>query len=184
VRSGSDLKREDLQSMLSYALEELRMTIDSMEQMEGDLPTMLGTLRRRIGPALEAAGIELVWDVHDVPAVFDVNDKPLEARSVMHLFRCLQEIFANVIKHAKASRVTVTTVLTEQGVVLSVMDNGRGMDRVEREGGHGLDNVRARAAAIGAVADWTKLDTGGTRVRLIFTRYEQTLIQPHDNKHQ
>jgi signal transduction histidine kinase len=138
-----------LEAMLGHALEELRMTLDSLEPMEGDLPAILGTLRQRISPTLSAAGIELDWQVEEVPAVA-VNGQPMEPRAVMQLFRALQEIFANIVKHAHASRVTVRTWGTDQHVYLSVADNGVGLGTGSREGGRGMDNLRGRAAALGA----------------------------------
>ncbi|WP_439113362.1 sensor histidine kinase [Hydrogenophaga sp.] len=150
VRSSSgSIDSASVAAMLNHALEELRMTLDSLEPMDGDLPTILGTLRQRIGPALQAAQIELVWQVEEVPAV-----PGLEARGVMHLFRCLQEVFANVVKHAHASRVTVRTWAASGRVHLSVTDNGVGLgdtpDLAFSSGGRGISNVRLRAAEIGA----------------------------------
>ncbi len=135
--------------MLNHALEELRMTLDSLEPLEGDLPAILGTLRRRISPALEAAGIELDWQVEEVPPI-TVHGQNMESRGVMHLFRCLQEVFANILKHAGASRVTVRTWEEDGRALLSVQDNGKGLGEGFRAGGRGLNNIRLRAAEIGA----------------------------------
>lgn len=148
--SGERIESAAVASMLSHALEELRMTLDSLEPMEGDLPTILGTLRQRITPALQAARIELDWQVQEVPAV-----PGLEARGVMHLFRCLQEVFANVVKHAHATRVTVRTWQEGSQVLLSVSDNGVGLGSMPagqafRAGGRGMGNLRLRAGEIGA----------------------------------
>jgi len=133
--------RSSVESMVGHALEELRITLDSLEPMEGDLATILGTLRQRIAPALQAAGIELQWQVQDVPPL-----EWLESRGVMHLFRCVQEVFANVVKHAQARRVTVRT-WAEQGVVyLSIEDDGVGLPGPEDRGrGRGMSNIRTRA---------------------------------------
>jgi signal transduction histidine kinase len=135
--------------MLSHALEDLRMTLDSLEPMEGDLTTILGTLRQRISPTLQAANIDLVWEVEEVSTL-----PGLEARGVLHLFRCLQEVFANVVKHAQASQVTVRTREMGGRVELSVCDNGIGLglmpDQAFRDGGRGIGNLRLRAAEIGA----------------------------------
>jgi signal transduction histidine kinase len=149
VRAQQSNDPKQLEAMLGHALEELRMTLDSLEPMEGDLPAILGTLRQRISPTLEAAGIELDWQVEEVPAVA-VNGQPMEPRAVMQLFRALQEIFANIVKHSKASRVTVRTWAEDQHVCLSVADNGVGLGSGSREGGRGMDNLRGRAAALGA----------------------------------
>jgi signal transduction histidine kinase len=147
--SGEQVNTQVITGMLNHALEELRMTLDSLEPTEGDLPSILGTLRRRIAPALEAAGIELVWSVQEVPPIaFGVTG--LESRGVMHLFRCLQEVFANIIKHAGATRVEVKTWASDAFVYVSVADNGKGLGAGQRDGGRGLTNIRMRAKELGA----------------------------------
>lgn len=164
--SGERVESATIAFMLSHALEELRMTLDSLEPMGGDLPTILGTLRQRIAPALKVAGIELDWQVQEVPVV-----PGLEARGVMHLFRCLQEVFANVVKHAHASRVAVRTWQDGERICLSVTDNGVGLGEAPesgyREGGRGISNIRLRAAEIGAEV-WFSGALPGTRVTFSF----------------
>ena len=150
--SGAELKPDRVVGMLQQALEELRLMLDSLEPMDGDLPAILGTLRLRIGPSLEAAGIELDWQVEETPPIAD-----LDARGVMNLFRCVQEIFANVVKHARARRVTVRTWATVDGMIgLAIADDGIGSPAAlaqgasGRGGGRGLNNIRSRAELIGA----------------------------------
>ena len=147
VRSSNGrLETSVVESMIHHALDELRMTLDSLEPMDGDLPTILGTLRQRVAPALEAACIELRWQVQEVPPLHR-----LDARGVMHLFRCVQEVFANVVKHAQASRVTVRTWADGQRVYLAVEDDGVGLPPPEqRRQGRGLNNIHLRAEKLGA----------------------------------
>jgi signal transduction histidine kinase len=182
VRGQDKLDPQAISSMLNHALEELRMTLDSLEPMEGDLPAIVGTLRRRIGPALEAAGIELDWQVQEVPPIA-VHGQALESLGVMHLFRFLQEVFANIIKHAGASRVEVrtwsdTSEPDKPRVLLSVTDNGRGLGTGYRDGGRGMDNLRTRAHALGAqlritpaLAVPSPTEQPGTRIELEFVAW-------------
>ena len=143
---GGQVDTARLETMIHHALEELRMTLDSLEPMEGDLPAVLGTLRRRIEPALQAAGIELVWQVTDVPHL-----PQLDAQGVLHLFRCLQEVFANVVKHAQATRITVRTWHEPDRVCLEVVDNGKGLPQqvLIKGNGRGLFNLQVRADLMG-----------------------------------
>jgi signal transduction histidine kinase len=171
---------ERLVDMLQHALEELRTTLDALQPMEGDLPTILGTLRQRIAPALDAAGIQLDWAVLEVPAI-RIDESVSESTAMMHLFKLLQEVFANILKHAGASRVRVRTYVRDSGdasttapgrrVVLEVMDNGAGLGSWatprENRAGRGLANMRMRAAAVGAHVSW-KPARPGTMVEISF----------------
>lgn len=154
----TQLDPDALAAMLNHALEELRMTLDSLEPMEGDLPTILGTLRQRIAPALTSVGLELDWQVQEVAPVGS-----LDARGVMHLFRCVQEVFANVAKHAGATRVTVRTWDSPGRVHLLVSDNGKGLPPLVATGkgrGRGLNNIRVRADKMGAEVRFTDAQPG------------------------
>jgi signal transduction histidine kinase len=164
--SGEQVDSLAVASMLNHALEDLRMTLDSLEPMDGDLTTILGTLRQRISPALQAARIELDWQVQEVPAV-----PGLEARGVLHVFRCLQEVFANVLKHAQAQRVTVSTRDLGGQVELCVRDDGVGLAHLDRmsvgSGGRGMGNIRLRASELGVAVSFEDAQPG-TCVRFLF----------------
>jgi len=162
VRSAPQrLDADSVATMINHALEELRITLDSLEPMDGDLPTILGTLRRRVMPALEGAGIALDWEVEEVPAI-----ATLDSKGVMHLFRCVQEILANVVKHARANRVIVRTWHESSTVYLSVTDNGVGLPAdlspgpTSNGGGRGLKNIRDRAERIGAQVRFIDAEPG------------------------
>lgn len=172
--SGPVLDSAIVATLLTQALAELRMTLDSLEPMEGDLPAILGTVRQRIGPTLQAARIELDWQVQEVPGIAHLN-----AQGVMHLFRCLQEVFANIVKHAHATRVCVSTWVAEGAVHLSVCDNGSGFagppDAAFASGGRGLHNLRLRAAAMGATLSITAARPG-TCVTFRFAAHAPTTV--------
>lgn len=163
---GQQMDSASVAAMLNHALEDLRMTLDSLEPMEGDLATILGTLRQRIAPALQAAQVELDWQVQEVPAI-----PGLEARGVLHVFRCLQEVFANVLKHARASRVTVITRDLGGQVELCVRDDGIGLGSLQSArttgGGRGMGNIRLRASELGVFVSFEDARPG-TCVRFLF----------------
>jgi signal transduction histidine kinase len=88
----------------------------------------------------------------------------------MHLFRCLQEVIANVVKHAQARRVAVRTWHEAGQVGLSVTDDGVGLGRLDPElgpPGRGMAHMRLRAREMGAEL---RLEAAhpGTRVSLLW----------------
>lgn len=139
----------DAVAILRGCIDDLKLTIDSMEPVETDLLLLLATLRFRLQPRLEEAGVKLVWDAGEAPPL-----DWLDQRHALHILRILQEAFANILKHAAAREVSLA-VRTEDGrVLVRVQDDGRGFDPAQPATGRGLANQQRRAEAIGAVIVW------------------------------
>lgn len=138
--------RAEIASELREALDNLRLTIDSLEPTEDDLLTVLGNLRYRLQGRLKNRGIALNWQVRDVPGL-----PSLTPQNVLHILRILQEAFTNVVKHAHAKTITVQTGFTEEHIFIRVVDDGCGFTS-EREG-RGLANMRSRTQALRADLD-------------------------------
>ena len=66
------------------------------------------------------------------------------------IYRVAQEALANVARHARASRVTVSLQATATRVELRISDNGAGVSPDAQRTGMGIANMEARAAQIGA----------------------------------
>jgi signal transduction histidine kinase len=150
-----DLGKEQLVAVLRECLDDLRLTIDSLESTENDLLTVLGNFRYRLEPRLKSRGIQLDWQVKDLPKL-----ACLTPRNVLHVLRILQEAFTNILKHAHANTVKLETgIAGEPGkVFVSVSDNGIGVSN--DHAGHGFTNMRRRAQAIGGTLDIVSAATG------------------------
>ena len=151
------LSQMDVAEILKDCVEDLKLSIDSLEPVEADLLLLLGTLRFRIGPRLEHMGIALRWEVRDVPPL-----DWLEPRLSLHILRILQEAFTNIIKHAQATEIRVTTAEAIDGVTLCIIDNGVGfsLEPAVQFGGRGLQNQMRRAMAIGGRVEWSATERG------------------------
>jgi signal transduction histidine kinase len=133
---------------LRECLDSLRLAMDSLERTDDDLLTVLGSLRYRLEGRLKRHGINLDWQVEDVPKL-----SALSPQNVLHILRILQEAFTNVLKHARAQTITVKTGVKDDRVFIRVADDGCGFtgNRV----GRGLINMRRRAEALGATLEIT-----------------------------
>lgn len=155
------LDETELKQLLQGCIDDLKLTIDSMEPVETDLLLLLGTLRFRLEPRLESSGIKLHWNVRDVPPVFW-----LDHRYALHILRVMQEAFTNIIKHAEATEATVSTGVAAGNIVISVSDNGKGFDTAAPRAGRGLANQTRRASAMRARLT-VESGPGGTKLTLL-----------------
>lgn len=163
-----ELNADTMAQMLKECIDDLKLSIDSLTITNPDLPALLSTLRFRLEPRLNAAGIKLDWDIGDVPAL-----PWLDAQSALHILRILQEVLANIIKHTRATRIAFATRVDDNHVEVVLDDNGGGSFRfapfdgdapshpAATPGKRGLTNIINRARAIGARCVWTASDTGG-----------------------
>jgi signal transduction histidine kinase len=146
---------------LRECIEDLQLTIDSLEPAGDDLLALLGALRYRLGHRLEAAGLTIEWAVQPVPAL-----PWLDPAAALHVLRIVQEVLTNTIKHAGATRVRVETATDGDAAVVRIADDGRGFDPAQAHAGRGLGNLRRRAAELGGSIDFAS-GAGGTTVTLL-----------------
>ena len=157
------------------ALKDLRLVIDSMDDIGGDLMLALGSWRERAMAQLRPHDITLEWRAV-TPQGLPVHPE-LRPWHVIQIVRLLDEALTNAVKHANARRVTVRieTLADIDGLdrgCITVEDDGKGFDVPPADGSagiakaaRGLRNMRSRAARCGAEL---VLDScaQGTRVRL------------------
>jgi signal transduction histidine kinase len=133
--------------VLRESIDDLKLTIDSLEPMGEDLLTLLGTLRYRLGKRLEVAGIKLEWQVEETPPLPWLNPT-----ASLQILRILQETLTNVLKHAHATTIRVETGFDAIHVWIRLTDNGSGFDvtaaRQRSDRGRGLQNLDRRATSI------------------------------------
>lgn len=150
----------DVTVHLRDAVDQLKLTVDAMHGCEGDVASALGSVRYRLGPRLQAAGIDLHWDVGSLPTMTGWT-----VRESHQMQMLLFEAFANMMAHAGATRAQLHARLlpadiasnagsnadttTGDTIEVELRDNGRGFDAQARFAGKGLVNMHARAAALG-----------------------------------
>ena len=88
---------------------------------------------------------------------------PVHIAEIMNILR---EAVSNSIRHGHARRITLRAGRSEQTVALAVQDDGAGFNPAASQSGHGLGNMQARAAALGASLRIESSVGKGTRVLL------------------
>ena len=88
----------------------------------------------------------------------DVEDSWVNYDTGLSIYRCIQEGLSNIVKHAKASTISisvlthqnkVTAELVEKEIVLIIKDNGVGVSSSKKSGsGFGIIGMRERVSAL------------------------------------
>jgi signal transduction histidine kinase len=100
------------------------------------------------------------FEQEGAPGVID-ND-----RAVI-LYRMVQEILNNVIKHSNATQIDVVLTGEEKSITLALSDNGAGFNIGEKiNSGAGLTNLQNRAGLIGAKFAMQSSPGNGTFVKI------------------
>jgi len=160
------------------ALKDLRLVIDSMDDIGGDLMLALGSWRERATAQLRPHDIALDWRALS-PQGLPVHPE-LRPWHVIQIVRLLDEAVTNAVKHAGARRITVTieTLADASDFAygrITVDDDGRGFALMpdgaaaDKKAGRGLRNMRSRATRCGIELELIS-GAGGTRVRLNLPR--------------
>ena len=167
LTSGS---ASDAQEVLVQKAEGMASLLDDTIQTVRDLATQL-----RPG-VLDTLGLTaaIEWQVQDFQARTGIESeiwlcpepKELPQEKATALFRILQEILTNIIRHAEATRVVIHLIPTEGALLLSVEDNGRGITtgNLRDAKSLGLLGMRERALMVGGEVDFEGTAERGTTV--------------------
>ena len=109
-----------------------------------------------------------------VPCEFHCRRKVLvpDKTVALHLYYIAHEAVNNALKHARAKCIRLVLDRGEQGLVLTVQDDGTGIRPERPGGGMGLRTMAYRAGAIGAALSIDPDPDGGTIVRCLLTPKE------------
>lgn len=167
---GGDVPRDEVAEALREALTDLRLVIDSLEPGDPDLLALLAHARARLEPRLERHGLRFAWQVEDVPA----PDRFGPEQS-LHLMRVFQEAVTNVVKHARATTISVRTGTARDAAgrdcaYVEIADDGCGFGGAQNGAagakGRGLRNMHRRAEELGGELVVSSA-AQGTAVRLL-----------------
>ena len=97
---------------------------------------------------------------------FGIEKRLPEAMEIM-IYRIVQELINNTIKHASASEAIVQLMGSEKGLHLTVEDNGIGFDPEKlKNPGVGINNIRSRVEYLNGILEYDSEIGVGTTVNV------------------
>jgi signal transduction histidine kinase len=91
-----------------------------------------------------------------------------EDRSII-VFRIIQEVVNNIVKHAEATSIAISIEVIHQNIHIIITDNGKGFDEaasVEKYTGVGIRNMKIRARMVNATLEIVSHARQGTIVHI------------------
>lgn len=101
--------------------------------------------------------------LHTVLVGFE-DDKKYPVALLNNLYRIVQELVHNILKHAQATQATLELVEHEHHITLMVEDNGIGIGDLTQAKGKGLDSIRSKIAYLNGRIEIMKKKDGGTLI--------------------
>lgn len=154
-------KLAELAQMTQGALAEMRSLLVELRP-SGLAGQPLGTLLQQLTKAIQArAKIQITTTV--------LGDQVLSEQVKLIFYRITQEALNNIIKHAKATQVSVSLYSDTQQIVLRIRDNGCGFNLKDIPSGHfGIQIMKERAEGIGASFNLDSYPGEGTEIVVIW----------------
>ena len=144
------------------ALEQARAIARGLFPVEIDPDGLAPALERLCVEAGQSFGVECHFESDGAVTV-------ASSEAAGHLYRVVQEAATNAVRHGRAARIDVDLSLDGDDAVLTVRDDGAGIeDDALGGGGLGLRTMAYRARRVGGTLKVQPGDGGGTVVRLRF----------------
>nr|WP_295870173.1 histidine kinase [uncultured Chitinophaga sp.] len=106
------------------------------------------------------------------------NHHPVEMEKALNVYRVVQELINNILKHAAATDVTITYQTTPSLLTITVADNGNGLllpsldANKKKTGSLGLKNIESRLNIIGGKINFAAGDPKGTLATITVENYQ------------
>ncbi len=152
---------ERVEQAVSQGLELKRRVIEDLRPTLLDNMGLFTALRWLATQTSEQAQLQLAMEGLEE----DIIELPPD--TAIAVFRTVQEAIANVVKHARATRLWIRAEVGTR-LTIEIADDGRGVPvgSDSKTGSHGLKQMRFRMEAVGGTLRFESNELGGTTVLL------------------
>lgn len=149
----------NLKIAATTTFQKVRDFIFELRPMMLDDLGLIPTLKRYADAQKEQAGMDIRLSVTG-------SERRLESYQEVMVFRSVQELLNNAIRHSQASQIKITLDMGDANVKVVVDDDGKGfdVDTVAERGGVGLKVIRDRVEMMGGFMDLDSIVGQGTRI--------------------
>lgn len=156
---------------------------DGLNSSYKQLRELLTTFRLKINePGLEPALRGTVAEFSqrgslDIQLDYGLRDTRLSPNEEIHLLQIAREALSNIVKHAQASRVTLSLSIDSNNIIrMSITDNGVGLPKnTQKQNHYGISIMKERAAYLNAALEVSDAPGGGVSVSLAYQHGDSSI---------
>jgi two-component system, NarL family, sensor histidine kinase DegS len=162
---------DKLKNSAMSTFQKVRAYISELRPMMLDDLGLVPTIKKYTSNLKEQTGV-------DISTTIVGSEKRLESYLEVYIFRAIQELVGNAIKHNldNASKIKIDVLLNidPSSAKVEIKDNGKGFDpgEVTVNGGLGLKLIRDRAELLGGSMNIHSSENSGTDVVLVIPVHE------------
>ncbi|QTJ44716.1 sensor histidine kinase [Dolosigranulum pigrum] len=150
---------QTIESITNESQLEMRALLLHLRPVKLNEKTLKQGIEQLLKELSTKVNMAIVYEIEDVSLPVSVED---------NLFRVIQELLSNVLRHSKASEVEVYLKKTGQQIQLRIIDDGVGFDmKNQKSGNYGLQNIRERINGLGGHVKLISFKQQGTSVEII-----------------
>ena len=145
TRKTKNLQDKSLHKLASKTLGGLRTVSKGLANTELEEIGLTACLEELIFELDESTDIFISSDITNI-------ERHIDKTEALHIYRIVQELLSNIIKHSKAKNVWIILEQNYSRIKLTVKDNGVGFDqsRILHKKGLGMYSLKERCNIIGA----------------------------------
>ncbi len=85
---------------------------------------------------------------------------------IVALYRVIQELLTNALKHAQAQTVYIQAYESDHNLSISIEDDGLGMDNQIKQSGIGIKNIKSRVDYLNGSVEFSSAKNKGTSIQI------------------
>jgi len=149
---------DTISGIIGDAQSEMRALLLHLRPVKLDGKSLKQGVEQLLNELKSKVPITITHDIADIVLTEVIED---------HLFRIIQELLSNVLRHSQASELEVYLKKSEDYYQLRIIDDGDGFDMEEKQNsGFGLRNIRERIAGLGGNVRIISFPDQGTSVEV------------------
>lgn len=148
--------------LIDDAVQEVRNVSHNMMPSALIVLGLVAALREQIAKINQAGKIAVKLETSGM-------EERLEEAVEITLYRVVQEVLNNAIKHSRANEIVVRIAKTDGSLSVSIHDNGQGLDLqlIKQSRGIGWKNIYSRVELINGVIDMNSTPGAGTNIKVL-----------------